>query len=210
MIRILIADDHTIVRNGLRRLCNDMDDMEVVAEAKDGLEVLDAIKTGEFDLLLLDLSMPGMNGVKLIERIRAGGCITPILILTMHSDLQVARRVLAAGASGFVAKGSAEDILVAAIRKVAARQRFIDSAVVESMMFSSPAAPTTNAEVPLSPRESEIIRLFGQGRTVTQIADDLCISHKTVSTHKARVMEKLNIKTTADLIRYATEQGLVE
>lgn len=210
MIRVLIADDHVIVRNGLRRLCGDMGDMTVVGEAKSGDEVLDAVLQTEIDLLLLDLSMPGLSGIRLIERIRAERCTVPILVLSMHSDLQVAKRALNAGATGFVAKGSTEDVLTTAIRKVAAKQRFIDSHIVEQMMFAESTGLETGGHESLSARELQVMTLFARGRTVMEIANDLCISHKTVSTHKSRAMEKLNIGSNAELIRYVADKGLIE
>ncbi len=209
MIRICIADDHDIVRGGLKRLCGDMGDLVVAAEARNGDEVLALLGGDNFDLLLLDLAMPGLSGIKLIERIREREPSLPILVLSMHSELQIAKRALQAGASGFVAKGSTEDVLLSAIRKVAAGQRFIDSSVVEQMMFERPAPATGEPHERLSARELQIMKLFAMGKSINEIAEELFISHKTVSTHKTRLMQKMNIATNAELVRYVADHGLI-
>jgi DNA-binding NarL/FixJ family response regulator len=211
MINVLIADDHVVVRGGLKQLFSLMGDITVAGEATDGMEVLEMLKHGSsFDLLLLDLTMPNISGVNLITRIRALNKSLPILVLSMHCELQVAKRVLQAGASGFITKGSPQETLVAAIRKVAAGGRFVDPVLSEQMMFEKPAP---GEEVPhdrLSERELHILKLIAQGQTVNEIAEKLFISNKTVSTHKARLMQKMNFQSNAELVRYAADHALVE
>lgn len=210
MIKVLIADDHVVVRNGLMQLFGVMGDVEVAGEASSGEEVLGALGKSQFDLILLDLTMPGLSGINLIARIRSLYENQPILVLSMHNELQVAKRVLQAGANGFVTKGSAQDALMSAIRKVAQGGRFVDPGVAEQMMFEKPQNSEARPHERLSERELHILKLFARGRTVNDIADELFISNKTVSTHKARLMQKLNFQSNAELVRYAADYGLIE
>ena len=210
MIRVLIADDHVVVRNGLKQLFGVMGDVAVTGEAASGEAALEALGNQEFDLILLDLTMPGLSGINLIARIRSLYESLPILVLSMHNELQVAKRVLQAGANGFVTKGSAQDTLMSAIRKVAQGGRFVDPGVAEQMMFEKPQNSEALPHERLSERELHILKLFARGRTVNDIADELFISNKTVSTHKARLMQKLNFQSNAELVRYAADHGLIE
>jgi DNA-binding NarL/FixJ family response regulator len=211
MIKILSADDHMVVRAGLKQLFTLMGDVTLAGEATDGNEVLDILKRSDhFDLLMLDLTMPGISGVNLITQIRATHKTLPILVLSMHNELQVAKRVLHAGATGFISKGSTQETLIAAIRKVAAGGHFIDPVIAEQMMFERPSAGEEAPHDRLSDRELHILKHIADGKTVNEIADILFISNKTVSTHKARLMEKMNFQSTAELVRYAAEHALVE
>jgi DNA-binding NarL/FixJ family response regulator len=210
MINVLIADDHVIVRSGLKQLFELMGDIFVAGEATNGAEVLEALRIGKFDLILLDLTMPGISGISLIANIRAQYAKLPILVLSMHNELQVAKRVLQAGASGFVTKGSMQEILMDAVRKVAAGGRFIDPVIAEQMMFEKPATGGSAQHECLSERELQIMKLFAKGRGINEIADELFISNKTVSTHKARLMQKMNFQRNAELVRYAADHGLIE
>ena len=210
MIRVLIADDHVIVRGGLKQLFALVGDIVVAGEATNGAEVLEALRHGQFDLVLLDLTMPGISGVSLIVHIRALNAKLPILVLSMHNELQVAKRVLQAGASGFVTKGSKQGTLMDAVRKVAAGGRFVDPVIAEQMMFEKPVSGEIAPHQRLSERELHIMKLFAKGRGINEIAEELCISNKTVSTHKARLMQKMNFQSNAELIRYAADQGLIE
>lgn len=210
MIRVLIADDHDIVRGGLKQLFSLTDDIIVAGDAANGAEVLEALRHGSFDLILLDLTMPGISGVSLIGHIRALNATLPILVFSMHNELQVAKRVLAAGASGFVAKGSMQDILMSAVRRVAAGGRFIDPAIAEQMMFEKPVPGENAPHERLSERELHIMKLFAKGQGINEIAAELFISNKTVSTHKARLMQKMNFQSNAELIRYTADHGLIE
>ncbi|HXU92364.1 MAG TPA: response regulator transcription factor [Gallionella sp.] len=210
MIRVLIADDHAIVRGGLKQLLALMGDIEVAGEATDGMEVLEALHNGQFDLLLLDLTMPGLSGVNLVSRVHTQYPKLPILVLSMHNELQVAKRVLQAGASGFVTKGSMQDILMDAVRRVASGGRYVDPAIAEQMMFEKVVPGEAAPHERLSERELHILKLFANGKGVNEIAAELFISNKTVSTHKARLMEKMGLKNGAELVRYAADHGLVQ
>lgn len=210
MIRVLIADDHVIVRSGLKQLFGLMGDINVAGEAANGEEVLEALKQGQFDLLLLDLTMPGASGVNLIGRIKTFNVKLPILVLSMHNELQIAKRVLQAGASGFVTKGSGQDTLMSAIRKVASGGRFVDPTLAEQMMFEKPTQGESVPHERLSERELHIMKLFAKGKGINEIAEELFISNKTVSTHKARLMQKLNFQSNAELVRYAADHSLIE
>lgn len=210
MIKVLIADDHIIVRGGLTQLFALMGDITVAGEACNGAEVLDVLRQQHFDLLLLDLTMPGISGVTLISNIRVQYPKMPILILSMHNELQVAKKMMQAGASGFVTKGSKQEILMDAVRKVAAGGRFIDPLIAEQMMFEKPSAKEDVPHSSLSERELHIMKLFAKGLGINEIANELFISNKTVSTHKARLMQKMNFQSNAELIRYAADSGLIE
>lgn len=211
MIKLLIADDHAIVREGLMQLFALFDDITVAAEASNGKQVLDALRDSEFDLVLLDMSMSGISGVDLIARIRAHHPLQPILILSMHSEPGVAARALKAGASGYLSKDSDSSTLIAAIRKVAAGGRFLDPAMGVQMAFEQGVhTEQAPAELQLTDREYHIMGMLVRGMGVNEIANELSLSNKTVSTHKMRLMKKMNIGSTADLVRYAISHGLVE
>lgn len=210
MIRVFIADDHVVVRGGLKQLFELMGDIFVAGEAADGAELLEKLRQEEFDLLLLDLTMPGVSGINLIGRIRAEHPKLPILVLSMHNELQVAKRVLQAGAVGYVTKGSMQETLMDAVRRVAAGGRFIDPVIAEQMMFEKSVPGEVAIHERLSERELHILKLFAKGKGVNEIALELFISNKTVSTHKARLMQKMNFQNNADLVRYAADHGLIE
>ena len=209
MIRLLIADDHAILRAGLRQLFALTTDMQVVCEAANGAEVLAHLRQVPVDLLLLDLNMPGISGADLIARVKAHQSDLPILVFSMHNEPLIATRVLTAGASGYITKGCAPDILLAAVRKVAAHGNYLDPGIAEKMAFDA----TTTAERPLhtllSDRELEVLRLLTSGQSVNAIATQLAISNKTVSTHKTRLLEKLNLSGMAELMRYAMQHDLL-
>jgi DNA-binding NarL/FixJ family response regulator len=187
-----------------------MGDIVVAGEAADGAELLERLRQEEFDLLLLDLTMPGLSGVNLIGRVRADHPKLPILVLSMHNELQVAKRVLQAGAAGYVTKGSMQETLIDAVRRVAAGGRFVDPLIAEQMMFEKSVPGEIAPHERLSERELHILKLFAKGRGVNEIAQELFISNKTVSTHKARLMQKLNFQNNAELVRYAADHGLIE
>jgi len=210
MIRILIADDHAIVREGLKQLFALDNGIVVAGEAVDGSQVLETLRQGGFDLVLLDMTMPGVSGVNLISRIRAQDGAPPILVLSMHNELQIARRALTAGASGYLTKDSRPDILMAAIRKVATGGRFIDPGLAEQMVFEAGDSGSRPPHELLSDREFHILRLLVRGMSVNDVAEELVISNKTVSTHKARLMLKMNFNNNAELVRYAVAHGLIE
>ena len=211
MINVLIADDHILVRQGLKQLFQTLGDISVAAEATNGMEVIEMLKNGNhFDLLLLDLTMPGISGVNLIARIRGLNKSLPILVLSMHNECQVAERVLQMGASGFITKDCDQETLIGAIYKVAAGGRFVEPALGEQMIFKKHVPREGVVHDKLSERELLILKLIAQGKSGNEIAESLFISNKTVSTHKARMMQKMNFQSNAELVRYAADHGLVE
>ena len=207
----MVADDHVIIRMGLQELFRDIGDITAAAMVSSGEELLQRLVHGNglFDLLLLDITMPGLSGIKLISQICALQPRLPILVLSMHDEPQIVRRVLQAGVCGFVTKGSSEDILVAAIRKVAQGGHFIDSAIIEQMLFA-PAHNQSAAHDCLSPRELQIMKRLARGRSLAEIDIECFISDKTVSTHKARLMQKMGFQSNAELVRYAVHHNLIE
>lgn len=208
MTRILVADDHAIVRGGLKQIIATCPELEVAGEATRGTEVLDKVREGGYDLLLLDMNMPGISGIDLIRRLKATRPALPILVLSMHNEGQVVSRALRAGAAGYVTKDSEPEILLAAIRKVAGGGRFIDPALVDMMVFDIAGADAAPEDI-LSDREFEVLQMLARGSSLNEIGAALNVSAKTISTHKMRLMEKLGVDNNADLVRYAIRHGLV-
>ena len=209
MIRLVIADDHAIVRGGLKQIFALAPDLEVVGEAVNGSEVLERLRQQPFDLLLLDLNMPGISGADLIARIKTHRADLPILVLTMHNEPQMAARMLKAGADGYISKDCEPDILLAAIRKVAAHGKYIAPELAEKMVFDLTSTAQQPPHSLLSEREAEVFRLLTTGKSVNEIAIELAISNKTVSTHKLRLMEKMKLASMADLMRYAMQHAIL-
>jgi DNA-binding NarL/FixJ family response regulator len=208
MIRVVIADDHQILREGLKQLLLGAGDFDVVGEAGNGHEVLQCIRTLELDVLLLDMSMPGKSGVELIKQVRAERPKLRILVLSMHEEHQYAVRAIRAGASGYLTKESAAAQLVAAIRRVAGGGAFISGEVAERLALDAMPHAEGPLHAALSDREYQVFRLLVGGATVTDIAAQLHLSAKTISTHKARLMDKLQVESTADLVHYALKHRL--
>jgi len=208
MTRILIADDHAIVRDGLRRILQGAPGIEVAGEAVDGDEVMARVREGGFDLLLLDMSMPGKSGIELIKWARATRPELVVLVLSMHQEEQYAVRAIRAGASGYVTKESASALLVAAIRKVADGGMYISSGVAEQLAHTLRPQATALPHQSLSDREYEVFGLLVTGASVSDIAARLHLSGKTVSTHKARILEKMRMDSVADLVRYSMAHKL--
>lgn len=209
MIRLLVADDHRIMREGLKQLFALVKDLEVVAEAENALQVLDGLRAHEVDVLLLDMNMPGESGESLIARLRAHYPQLPILILSMHNETHIAQRALRAGASGYLTKDHDPETLLAAIRKVAAGGRYLDPVLAEQIALQSTTFASTAPGESLSDREFQILRLLAQGLSVNEVAQRLMISNKTVSTHKTRLMEKMSFLSNADIVRYAISQDWI-
>jgi DNA-binding NarL/FixJ family response regulator len=210
MIRLVLADDHTIVREGLKQLLGAAGDIEVVGEASDGHEVIERIRTLDFDLLLLDMSMPGRSGIELIRQVRAEKPRLRMLVLSMHEENQYAVRAIRAGASGYLTKESASRQLVEAIRKVAAGGAFISSEVAQQLALAAMPDAKGPPHAALSDREFQIFRMLADGLSVSDIAERLSLSVKTVSTHKSNILRKMNMSTPAELIRYALTHRLVD
>jgi DNA-binding NarL/FixJ family response regulator len=210
MIKIVIADDHTIVREGLRRVVSGVDDIDVVGEATNGREVLEWVRKGGFDLLLLDLSMPDHSGVDFIKRLKDESPKLPVLVLTMHEEEQYAVRCIRAGASGYLTKESASMELISAIRRVASGRLYINASVAEKLALDTMASHDGPPHKGLSDREFEIFQMLVHGQSITNIATQLHLSVKTVSTHKARILQKMNMHSIADLVRYAMDHRLMD
>ena len=212
MIRLLIADDHTIMREGLKRILECEPDIEIVAEAVDGLDALQKARLGGIDLVLLDLSMPGRSGVDLIRQMKEEFPKLPILILTMHEEEQYAVRAMRAGAHGYLTKESAGLELVTAIQRIATGRPYISAAVAEQLAMNiMPDAADSCALLhkSLSDREFEIFLLLVQGKSLTEIAENLFVSVKTISTHKTRILVKMRMKNLTELVQYAVEHQLL-
>ena len=207
-IRVLIADDHAVVRRGIRHILETTPDLKVVAEAGDGEELLEKLRKEPFDVLLMDVTMPATNPVELIARIKAQHPQVAVLVHSMHSEGPVASRMLKAGASGYITKDSEPEQLLAALRKVAAGGRYIGAELAQQLAFGNGAGRPLHEL--LSDREGQVFFLLASGKTLKAIAKELHLSPKTASTYKTRIMEKLNLKSDADLIRYALAHHLVK
>jgi len=210
MIKVLIVDDHAIVRRGLKELLTDEPDISVF-EAGDGETASALIKNDHWDLIVLDLDLPGKSGLQLLEEVKRDSRSIPVLVLSVYSEEQFAVRTLRAGAAGFMSKDAAAEDLILAIRRILGGGKHISQTVAELLL--SQATPDSDAHTSphekLSDREFQILRLFGSGKTVSGIARELSISIPTVSTYRARILEKMELKTTAELIRYAVQNRLV-
>ena len=210
-VRIVLADDHAIVREGLKRIVADVADFQVVGEAADGGDVMRAVRELDFDVLLLDLSMPGRSGMELIKLVKAEKPRLRILVLSMHQEMQYAVRAIKSGASGYLTKESAPAQLEQAIRKISAGGAYISAEVAEQLALG--AMPGGGESLPhesLSDREFEVFRALIAGDGVSDIAAKLNLSVKTVSTHKANLMHKLGLSNQTELVRYAIKHGLAD
>ena len=210
MIRIVIADDHAIVREGLKRIVASAEDMEMVGEAADGTDVMQRVRELEFDVLVLDLSMPGRSGMELIKLVHSEKPRLRILVLSMHQELQYAVRAIKSGASGYLTKESAPAQLIQALRKIAGGGAFVSAEVAEQMALGAMPGGTATAHESLSDREFQVFRLLVSGVSVTDIAASLHLSVKTISTHKANLMHKLGLQNQSELIHYAIRHGLTD
>ena len=210
MIRVLLADDHAVVRAGLKEILADTGDIEVAGEATNGQEVLAQVRGQDFDVAVLDMSMPGRSGIELIKLVKGEKPSLRILILSMHSEQQYAVRAVKAGASGYLTKESAADELVVAIRRIAAGGAYVSAATAERLVLESAPRAGAAPHTLLSDREYQVFQLIAAGQSVTEIARQLSLSVKTISTHKTRIMLKMNFANPAELIRYAIENKLIE
>lgn len=210
MIRILIADDHAILRRGLKEILARELEGAVCGEAENAQQVLVQIQNWEWDVVILDVTMPGRSGMDALKDIKAARPKLPVLVLSMHPEDQYGKRVLKAGASGYINKDSAPEELVKAIRKVMAGGRYVNAALAEKLAWDLGADAERPVHEILSDREFEVLRILASGKTVSQIAEDLHLSVNTVSTYRARILEKMNMTTTAELMHYALQNHLVE
>ncbi len=212
MIRVLVADDHAIVREGLKQILTKSGDLEVAGEAANGNDVLKMVREQDWDVLVTDMSMPGRNGLELIKLVKSARPKLPVLVLSMYGEEQFAVRSIRAGASGYLNKESASDQLVTAIRKIARGGVYVSPAVAEALLRNvrdGDAAHKQPHEL-LSDRELQVLQFISAGQSVTEIAAALNLSPKTVSTHKARLLEKMQMSNPAELIRYAMAHGLAQ
>jgi len=210
MIRVVIADDHTIVREGLRQLLQASVDFDIVSEARDGHEVMQRVRELDFDVLLLDMSMPGKSGMELIKQVKSERPRLRILVLSMHQEHQYAVRAIKAGASGYLTKESASSQLAAAIRKVASGGAFISAEVAEQLALGAMPQAEGLPHTALSDREYQVFRLLVSGKTVSDIGEELNLSVKTVSTHKARLLQKMGVANQTELVHYAIRHRLID
>lgn len=208
MIRVLVADDHAVVRRGIKDILEDAPGITLVGEAATGQETLAWLRSHRADILLLDIALPDISGMEVLKALNQEPHPPRVIILSMYPEKQYARRAIQAGAWGYLTKESAPEELVQAIQEVAAGRRYITASVAEELI-----AALTQTDLPpherLSDREMEVLRLLASGKTISQIAEHLYLSPKTVSTYRQRILEKLGLKTTAELIRYAIEHNLV-
>jgi DNA-binding NarL/FixJ family response regulator len=207
MMRVLIADDHAIVRKGLRQIAEESGQISV-GEASNGQEALDKLRQERWDALVLDINMPGRHGLDVLQAVRDIQPSLPVLVLSVHPEDQYAMRVLKAGASGYMNKDAAPDELVQAIQKVVAGGKYISPSLAEKLAFEISGNTEKEPHEKLSDREYRVLVMIGAGRSVGQIATDLALSVKTVSTYRSRVLEKMNLSTNADMIRYVIDHNL--
>jgi DNA-binding NarL/FixJ family response regulator len=210
MIRVLIADDHAVVREGLRQIITKHADMAVVGEAANGPEVLNKIREASYDVVLLDLSMPGRSGLEILAQIKQENPHARVLILSVYAESLYAVRALKAGASGYLTKESAPEQLVEAIRKVSGGGKYISSSLAERLAYELDRDSDRPPHEKLSDREYQVLCLLASGNTVKGIAEKLSLSVPSISTYRARILEKMNMKNNAELAHYAIRNGLVD
>ncbi len=210
MIRVLIADDHAIVREGLKQILVETSDIVPVEEAKNGNEVVQKLYEGDFDVLLLDITMPGVSSLEVVKQLKSAGSGVKVLVLSMHPEEQYAVRFLRAGASGYLTKNNAPEELIEAIRRVAQGRKYVSSSLAERLAVELETASEKPLHDTLSDREYQVFRMIASGNTPKQIAEELSLSVKTISTYRTRVLRKMNIKTNAELMFYAIHNNLVD
>jgi DNA-binding NarL/FixJ family response regulator len=210
MIKILIADDHPVVRKGLKDIIQATPDMTVSGEASDGQEVLENVRKIDFDVVVLDIAMPGRSGLDILKELKSGKPELPVLILSIHPEDQYAVRVLKAGASGYLTKDSAPDELITAIRKVSRGKKYISASLAEKLAYDLEIGAEKPLHETLSDREYDVMCRIASGKTVKEIAEQLYLSVKTISTYRSRILEKMKMENNAELTHYAIKLGLVE
>jgi DNA-binding NarL/FixJ family response regulator len=209
LIKILVVDDHAVVREGLKQILAETRDIVVAGEASDGYQALDQIRKGHYDVVLLDIAMPGMSGLDVLKQLKSERPDLPILMLSMYPEEQYAVRTLKAGASGYLTKESAPEELISAIRKVCTGGKYVTSSLAEKLASHLEADLERPAHELLSDREYQVMLMIASGKTVTEIADELSLSVKTISTNRIRALRKMGMKTNAEFTYYAVKHGLV-
>ena len=207
-IRILIADDHPIVREGYKKILMSQPDMDVTGEAGNGQEVLDLIQKKDFDLILLDISMPGRSGLEILKELKSQKPHLPVMILSIYPEEQYAVRAFRDGASGYLTKASTPKELISAIRKVSLGGRYVTEALAEKLTYFLGDVDKAPHEK-LSDREYQVMLLIASGKTVTQAAEELCLSVKTISTYRRHILEKMQFSTNAEITMYAIQNKLL-
>jgi two-component system invasion response regulator UvrY len=210
MIKVLVCDDHVVVRRGLRQILAETPDIMVGGEAGTADEALALLRRESWSAVVLDINLPGASGMDLLSQIHKERPSLPVLVLTVYSEEQYAVRAIKAGAAGFLTKESAPDKLIEAVRKVAAGGRYISAELAEALASLLAGEGKGMPHERLSDREFEVLKMLASGRTVSQVAQDLSLSVKTVSTHRTRILKKMNMKTNAELTHYAVRNGLVQ
>ncbi len=210
MIRVLIADDHPLARRGLRDIFEDEADITIGAEAENGQEVLKAVREGRWDVLVLDLSMPGLSGLDLLKQLKSEKPGLPVLVVTMHPEKQYAVRALRAGASGYLTKGSPPEEIIAAVRKLAAGGKYASSTLTETLVRRIDEPEDKMPHETLSDREFQVLCMVASGMTVSEIAHKLSLSVNTISTYRSRILDKMSMQNNAQLTRYAVDNQLAE
>lgn len=209
-MKILIADDHAVVRQGLKQILTETFNPLVISEATTGIEALEKAQGEEWDVVILDMTMPGLSGLDILKEVRASRPKLPVLILSMHAEDQFAVRLLKAGASGYLTKESVPDELIKAIHKVLEGRKYVSPLLAERLALEIGGDSDKPLHETLSDREFQVMCLLAAGKTATEIAEELSLSVKTISTYRARILEKMNLKTNADVIRYAIQNQLIE
>jgi two-component system, NarL family, invasion response regulator UvrY len=210
MLKILVADDHPVVRQGIMRIIEDTVDYKVTGEAENGIEALKKIKEQDFDLVLLDISMPGSDGLDTLQQIKKNKPNLPVLILTIHPEKYYGMRMLKAGAAGYLTKQNAPFELIEAIRKVTSGGMYISNSLAQLLVSSKKGDDEKPAHEKLSDREYQVMQLIAAGKKVKTISEELCISVKTIHVHRRHIFEKLNISSNAEIIHYAIQNGMLE
>lgn len=210
MIKILIADDHAVVREGLKQIISEVSDMVVAGEAKNGLEAIKKASENVYDVVLLDIAMPGKNGLDVLKKLKSKNPKLPVLMLSVHPEEQYAIRALRAGASGYLTKESAPEELVRAIRRISMGGKYLSASLAEKLVIELEENEQKPCHKLLSDREFQVMCMFASGKTTKEIAEELSLSIQTVSTYKSRILYKMKMNTIADVIRYAVKLGLVE
>jgi two-component system, NarL family, invasion response regulator UvrY len=210
MLRILIADDHPIVRQGLKQILSEESDMGVFGEAQNSQEVLELVQKQDWDIVILDITMPGRGGIDVLKELKHQYPKLPLLILSMHPEDQYAVRALKAGAGGYLTKESAQEELIKAIRKVVRGGKYISSTLAEKLAFDLETETEKPLHETLSDREHQVLLMIASGKTVSEIAEELSLSVKTIDTYRARILEKMKMKTNAELTHYAIKNALVD
>ena len=208
-LKIGIADDHDIVRQGLKQIISDTDNMVVMGEASNGQELIEMVRKNPFDVLLLDISMPGRSGIEILKQLKIEKPNLPVLMLSMHPEDQYAIRALKAGASGYISKDTASDVLIDAIRKAAEGRKYISPSLAEKLAGTITHDVDEKPHESLSDREFQILVMLAQGKSVSDIGKELFLSVKTISTYRRRILDKMNLKNNAELTHYAIEHDLV-